>query len=217
MERPSLGTRARQRIWWETGASAKGRVIPLTIGAIGIVLAYLINFVWLHLNTAKQLAILGAVSLGGSYGLWFLGALILNTLRVPWLLDAESTELLNGQEKRAQVAEKNLAETHAAKQQHDLFASLMQQGVNFSYHIAECQTDGHFASWDRHSVDWIKSVQQAMRDMGFSTDAVEFVRAAEYAEPAKGVINTGSKQEERACVLEKRQEYLADFVRRRLT
>jgi len=57
-----------------------------------------------------------------------------------------------------------------------------------------------------------------MRDFfGFPTDAVEFARAGEYAEPVMGVISTGSKQEKRARVLEKRQENLADFVRRRLT
>lgn len=40
---------------------------------------------------------------------------------------------------------------------------------------------------------------QAKRDMGFHADAVEFVRAGEYAEPVKGVVNTGSEQEERGA------------------
>jgi hypothetical protein len=180
-------------------------------------LGFLLNHVWLHKDTAKQLAIVAAISLGGSYGVWFLGAFLINALRIPWLLDAESTDLINAQETRAQVAEKNLADIHAARQQHDLFASLMQQGIDFSCEIAGCQTDAHFVSWDRHSNEWIKSVQQAMRDMGFPTDAVEFARAAEYAAPVMGVVNVGSKQEERARVLAKHQEYLADFVRRRLS
>ena len=135
---------------------------------------------------------------------------------VPWLLDAESTGLINTQATRTEIAEKKLAEINAAREKHDLFAQLMQQGVGFSCQIAECQTDAHFASWDRHSNEWLKSVQQAMRDMGFPTDAVEFGRAAEYAEPVMGVINTGSKQEERARVLEKHQQYLAYFVQCRL-
>ena len=132
-------------------------------------------------------------------------------------MDAESTNLINDQEARAQVAEKSLADVQATREKHNLFGQLMQQGVEFSCQIATCQTDAHFASWDRHSNDWTKSVQQAMRDMGFPTDAVEFARAAEHAEPVMGVINTGSKQEERVRVLEKRQENLADFVRRRLS
>jgi hypothetical protein len=216
MDRPSFGTRARKRIWREALASAKGRVTPFVIGIVGIFLGFLLNTYYLHLQTAKQLALMTILSLGGSYAIWLLGALIVNTLRVPWLLDAESSELIDTQENRARTAENNLAEIGAARQKHDLFARLMQQGVDFSCQIAECQTDAHFASWDRHSNEWIKSVQQAIREMGFPADAVEFVRAGEYAEPVKGVVNTGSKQEERARVLEKHQENLADFVRRRL-
>jgi len=179
-------------------------------------LGYSINFLWLHVTAAKQLAIIGAVSLTGSYAVWFLGAFVVNTIRVPWLLDAESTDLINQQATKAEKAENELAEIKAGRDKHELFARLMQQGVDFSSQIAECQTDAHFASWDRHSHEWIKSVQQAMRDMGFPTDAVEFGRAAKYAEPVRGVINTGSKQEERAHVLEKHQRYLAYFVQTRL-
>jgi hypothetical protein len=180
------------------------------------VLGYLINFLWLHLNTTKQIAILGTVSLVGSYAVWFLGVLMVNTFRVPWLLDAESTDQINTQATRAEKAEKKLAEIDAAREKHDFFAQLMQQGVDFSCQIAQCETDAHFASWDMHSNTWLKSVQKAMRDMGFPTDAVEFARAAEYAEPMKGVINLGFKREERARVLEKHQQYLAYFVQTRL-
>jgi hypothetical protein len=220
MERPSFGTRARQRILSDTVASIKGRVIPLGIGAIGLMLTYLINLLWLHLNTAKQLAVLTTVSLGGSYAIWFLCVLIVNTLRVPWLLDAESNVLITHQEKRAEVAENNLAEIRAAREKQDDFGLLTQQGANFLSQINLCRAaegiDG-FDSWDRHSNEWIKSVQQAMRDMGFPTDAVEFVRAGEYAEPVKGVVNTGLEQEKRRRVLKKHQEYLANFVRQRLS
>ena len=179
-------------------------------------IGFLISFFGLHVTTAKQLGILSAVSLCGSYAVWFLCALIINTVRVPWLLDAESTALINTQEARAEDAEKKIAEIKVARDKHDLFGRLMQQGIDFSWQIAECQSPAQFHSWDYHSNEWVISVQQAMRDMGFPTDAVEFARAAEYAEPVLGVINTGSKQEERARVLEKRQEYLADFVKRRL-
>jgi hypothetical protein len=173
---------------------------------------------WLYFHKQiKETIEIALISGVGANVIWFLGVLIYNAARVPWLLDSESTDLINDQETRVLVAEKNLAEVHATRKKHDLFGQLMQQGVEFSYQIARCQTDAHFASWDRHSNDWTKSVQQAMRDMGFPTDAVEFARAAEYAEPVRGVISTSSQQEERARVLEKRQENLADFVRRRLT
>ena len=93
----------------------------------------------------------------------------------------------------------------------------MQNGVDLSCQINICQTDADFSAWDQWLNEWLISVQHAMRDMGFPTDAVEFARAGEYAEPVKGVINTRTKQEERARVLEKRQEYLAGFVERRLS
>jgi hypothetical protein len=179
-------------------------------------MGYLINLFWLHVGTAKQLAILGAVSLSGSYVVWFLGAFVVNTLRVPWLLDAENTDLINKHETRAEDAEKELGRIKAGRDKHELFARLMQQGVDFSSQIAACQTNADFTSWDRHSDEWLKSVQEAMQDMGFPTDAVEFGRAAEYAEPVTGVYNTRSKQEERARVLEKHQRYLAYFVQTRL-
>jgi hypothetical protein len=179
-------------------------------------MGYLINLFWLHVSTAKQLAVLGAVSLSGSYAVWFLGAFIVNTLHVPWLLDAENNDLINEQKTRADNAEKKLAEINVTRDKHELFGQLMQQGVDFSCQIANCQTDAQFASWDRHANEWLKSVQQTMRDMGFPTDAVEFSRAGEYAEHVRGAINTGSKQEERARVLAKHQEYLAYFVQTRL-
>jgi hypothetical protein len=216
VHRSPFRTRARQRIWQETRASIKGRFTPLILAVIGIAVGYFYSLLILHKQTTKEVVTVALVSGIGANLIWFLCALVINTVRVPWLLDAESTGLVNTEQTRAEIAEKKLAEINAARDKHDLFARLMQQGVNFSCQIAECQTDANFASWDRHSNDWIKSVQQAMRDVGFATDAVEFARAAEYAEPITGVITTVSKREERARVLEKHQENLADFVQRRL-
>ncbi len=135
---------------------------------------------------------------------------------VPWFLDAESANLINKQKTRAEGAEQKIAEINAARDKHELFGRLMQQGVDFSCQLADCHSPAEFTSWDYHSNEWIKSVQQAMRDMGFPTDAVEFARAGEYAEPVSRIVNAGFKQEERARVLEKHQENLADFVKRRL-
>lgn len=217
MERPSYWKRARQRAWEETHASIKGRFTPLLIAVLGVVVGYLYNLLFLHKQTAKEMVTVALVSGIGANIVWIVCVFVVNTLRVPWLLDVESTNLINVQETRAVSAEAELTEISAARKKHDLFGQLTQQGVGFSCQIAECQTDAQFASWDRHSYEWLKSVQQAMRDMGFPTDAVEFARSGEYAEPIKGVINTGNKQLERARELEKRQEYLADFVQRRLS
>jgi hypothetical protein len=177
---------------------------------------YFYNLLWLHKQTAQEIVTVALVSGIGANLIWFVAVFIVNTLRVPWLLDAENAGLINTQATRAEIAETKLAEISAARDKHDLFAQLMQQGVDFSCQIAECQSDAQFASWDMHSNEWLKSVQKAMRDMGFPTDAVEFARAAEYAEPVKGVINLGTKREERARVLEKHQRYLAYFVQTRL-
>lgn len=216
MERSSFGARARHRIWQDTLTAVKSRAVPFIIGVFALVIGFLTNVFWLHATTAKQIAILGAVSLGGSYAAWFFCVLVVNTVRVPWLLDAESTNLINMQEARAEAAEKKIAEIKSATDKHDLFGKLMQQGVDFSSQLATCQSPEQFASWDRGFDEWLKAVQQAMGDMGFPTDAVEFARAAEYAEPVRGIITAGTKREERARVLEKHQEYLADFVQRRL-
>jgi hypothetical protein len=217
VDRPSFVVRAWERIWHETRASLKGRFPPLLISFFGIAVGYTYSWFWLHKQTAKELVTVAVVSGIGANLIWFLSVFVVNTFRVPWLLDAESTALINGQEARAESAETKLAEMKAATDKHDLFSRLMQQGVDFSYQIRECQSPPQFASWDRNSNEWMKSVQQAMRDMGFPTDAVEFARAGEYAAPWVGVITTGSRQEERARVLEKHQENLADFVKRRLS
>ena len=71
-------------------------------------------------------------------------------------------------------------------------------------------------SWDRHFNDWVKKVKDTIAGMGYMTDALEFVRAAEAAEPVKGVMDYRNEQEERCRVLEQHQNYLADYVKRRL-
>lgn len=220
MEREPFGTRARRRIWRDTLDFIKGRAVPLGIAVTVILVGVFIHHVWLHQQTAKELTLIGVISIAGSYAIWFLGALIANTLRVPWLLDAESGQQINTLEARALKAEAKVDNSEQAEKENkrlqDIFGHLMQAGINFSSQLAQCQTPAHFASWDRHYQDWIKSVQVAIRDMGFLTDAAEFIRAGEYAEPVKGVMNTGNEQEQRCRVLEKYQEKLAEFVERRL-
>jgi hypothetical protein len=194
----------------------RGRIAPFIIGTIGIAMGSIYSWLYLH-KQIRETAGIALLSGVGANAIWFLWVLFYSTVRVPWLLDADSTVLINKQEDRAEDAEEKLAEIKVEQDEQALFGRLMEQGLNFSSQIATCHTDAHFASWDRHSNEWTKSVQQAMRDMGFSTDAVEFARAAEYASPVMGVISIGSRREERARVLEKRQEYLANFAHRRLS
>lgn len=200
----------------ETRATIKKRFSPLAISLIGIAVGNLYSYFWLHKHTAKELVVGALVSGVGANLIWILGVFVVNALRVPWLLDAESTDLINTQETRAVNAENELATINGARKKHDLFGWLAQQGVDFKRQIAECQSDAQFVSWDRHWKEWLILVQREMVNMGFPTDAVEFARAGEYAEPIRGVINTGSRQLGRARAIEKHQEYLAKFVERRL-
>jgi hypothetical protein len=93
----------------------------------------------------------------------------------------------------------------------------MQQGVNISSELANCQTKKEFSFWDSSFNDWLVLVRGAMRDMGFDTDAVEFARAGEYAEPITGIRDFRNEQEERYRVLEKHQKKLAEYVDKRLS
>jgi hypothetical protein len=220
MERKSFGTRAKERIWRETRSFLRGRVHPFFIAIIGIAFGFLINFIWLHKDTSRQLAILSVISLSGSYLIWFLLNLSFNTIRAPWLLDAESSQLLDGMEQRALTAEAALDEKVKIKQEnerlHSSFGFLAQQGAQFLLDISRCSTRSEFASWDYHSKTWIQDVQSAIRNMGFPVDAVEFGRADASAKPVGGVMNTPNEQEQRRRRLTEHQNYLVEFTKRRL-
>lgn len=183
-------------------------------------MGFLLNFIWLHKDTARQLAILGVVSFSGSYLIWFLLNLAFNTIRVPWLLDVESGQQINALEKRALVAENKADDSARIRQEntrlHELFGILAEKGAAFLTQIAQCQTKEHFASWNRHFGDWLKEVQQAMRDMKFPTDAVEFARAGDLSEPVTGIVDFRAEQEHRRRVAKQHQNFLVDFVNRKL-
>jgi hypothetical protein len=183
-------------------------------------LGFLINHYYLHLQAARQLAVIGFVSLGGSYAVWFLGAWIINMFRAPWLLDAESGQLIDAWEGKAQIAENTLAGLKDQKAErlrvHKLFGSLMQAGVNLSTDLAACTADGHLRAWDARLDGWLKLVKKTISDEGFASEAVAFVRAGEDAEQVKGVMNFGWERETRCRVLEQHQKKLEDIVRRRL-
>lgn len=190
------------------------------LGITTIVVGVILHFCWLHQQTAKEITILALVSLGGSYAIWFLGALAFNTLRVPWLLDAENGQQISALEERALAAESALDDREKVKRDnkelHDKFGHLAQAGLEFSTDINRATTRGELMSWDRHFKTWVDDVQSAMRYLGCPTDAAEFMRAGSLAVPVQGVVNTPYEQETRRRGLKMHQDYLAEFVRRKL-
>lgn len=220
MERLPYSTRARQRVRRETLTFIKGRTVPLGIGITVIVMGALLHYFWLHQQTTKELITISVVSIGGSYAVWFLAALAINTIRIPWLLDSESGELINAMEARAAEAESKLCTDEKIKQEnnrlHDTFGHYVQGGTQFLADISHATTQSELASWDRHLKIWVDDVRSAIRSMGFAADAEEFIRAKDSAHPVSGVMNLGYEQERRRRVLKEHQKNLSEFIQRRL-
>ena len=88
-------------------------------------MASLFNHFYLHTKTALQFLGFGLFMLTASYGIAFLGSFVINTLRVPWLLDAESGEPIDALETRALKAENRVGDNAASKRENkqlfDLF------------------------------------------------------------------------------------------------
>jgi hypothetical protein len=176
---------------------------------------------WLYLHKQiRETAAIAVISGIGANLIWILGVLIYNTVRVPWLLDAESGQEISTLEKRALAAESALDDQEKVKRDnkelHDKFGHLAQAGLEFSTDINRATTRGELMSWDRHFKTWVDDVQSAMRYMGCPTDAAEFMRAGTLAVPVPGVMNTPWEQEKRRRELKMHQDYLAEFVRRKL-
>jgi hypothetical protein len=216
VERPPYWTRARKRIWRDTIVSFKARLVPLVIAVVGAIVGYLINRLYLHMNSALTVAELGLISVGTSYAVFFLGSFAVNTFRVPWLLDAESGQQIDALESRAETAERALGDNQRNKQKHELFGSLMTAALSFSSQLSRCSSDADFQSWDRHFNEWVNTVRHEMTNAGYPTDAAAFARAKETAAPVTGVIDVRSKVDQRRRVLNKYQESLEGFVHRRL-
>jgi hypothetical protein len=162
-----------------------------------------------------------------SYLIAFVGALVINTLRVPWLLDAESGGQINSLEKRAEDAESSVLDLERqadkleaakaeSKRLHDLFGSFMRSGIKLSGGLAGCQVKAQFEAWDELFDSWLSSVRTAISDMGFNSEAAEFSRAGENAEPIIGIRDARKEREERCSVLEQHQLKLEEIVHRRL-
>ena len=217
--RPRYHTRLRKRIWQDSLAFFKRRVVPLAIALVGLIVGGLYSHFELHLTVSGQL--LGSlVSILCSYLLSFLGSIVVNTLRAPWILDAESGNEISVFEQRAINAEKelnNFKKTDAeVREAHRRFAELMTQGMSFGSDLNTSVQERDFVSWDRHFLEWLNRVRDAIKNTGYSGDAVEFLRAAEAAEPVGGVMDFRYYREVRSRKLKLHQKYLAEFVQRRL-
>jgi hypothetical protein len=219
VETLSYATRARGRIWRDTRSSILRRVPPFVISLVGIAIGSIYGSLYLH-RQIKETAAIALISGVGANVIWFLSVLIYNTVRVPWLLDAESGQQIRTLEGRALAAESALDDREKVKrgnkELHDKFGHLAQAGLEFLTDINRATTRGELMSWDRHFKTWVDDVQSAMRYIGCPTDAAEFMRAGSLAVPVQGVVNTPYEQETRRRGLKMHQDYLAEFVRRKL-
>ena len=180
MDRLPYWTRARRRIWQEACASLKGAKRPVTIGLVGVVLGLLLNHFWLHKDTAQEIAILGAVSIGGSYVIWFLGAFVVNTFRVPWLLDAESGEQINALESRAIASETALNDKNKKQELFARLAGLMTEAEPLAQELRRgFRHSGHTLRWLDKRARWVSWVSQVLTEMGLAAEAADFRHASE--------------------------------------
>jgi hypothetical protein len=176
---------------------------------------------WLYLHKQiKETAAIAVISGIGANLIWILGVLIYNTVRVAWLLDAEGGKQIAELEDKVQGLEDSLNNTERVEQEnkrlHDTFGHLAEAGLQFFTDINSAATRGELMLWDRHFKTWVDDVQSAMRYVGSPTDAAEFMRAGTLAVPVPGVMNTPYEQEKRRRELKMHQDYLAEFVRRKL-
>jgi hypothetical protein len=151
----------------------------------GLIAAFLYNHYHLHTQAALIALELGVVSICSSYGIFFLGSLLVNTVRVPWLLDAESGEQIDALETRVSLAESK-AEDKAATQQekkrlHDLFGGFMKEGESLADELRRGMQS--YGPWLQKRREWVERVSQALTDMGLPTEAAGFRQAGEKDRP----------------------------------
>jgi len=176
MDRLPFGTRARKRIAQDTLASFKKRMVPFGIGIVGLVLGFLINLLYLHKQTAKEILFLGLGSFGGSYIIFFLGSFLVNTLRVSWLLDAESGEQINAWEARAFATEKTTSDAEAIAEEkrrlQDLFGGFLNEGESLANQLRRGMAD--YGTWLDERQRWATRVSQSLIDMHLPTRPPRF-------------------------------------------
>lgn len=173
MERLPFGTRARARIYRDTILFFKGRLVPLSIAIVGLVAS---SF-WGHAHVT--LAFLGRsiVIVLCTYSIAFIGALVVNTIRAPWRLDAESGQQISDLEKRAQVAEAALEHKNNQQQLGTEFVLLMSEGEVLADELRRGLPQ--FGGWLQKRRIWRDRVNQALIDAGLPTEAASFRHCSE--------------------------------------
>lgn len=194
MDRLPFRTRARIRIFGETLAFFKGRIVPFCIAIVGLVVSYLYG----HAHIAFDFLVRSIVMVACSYAIAFLGAVVVNALRVPWLLDAESGEQINSLEKRAQIAEASVQtlanqadQSEAIKKEnkrlHDLFGELMDEGEALANELRRGMRD--FGGWLQKRRGWAERVSTTLVEMNLPTEAAAFRHSGEKdARPTPGTV-----------------------------
>jgi hypothetical protein len=174
----------------DTLAFFKGRAVPLILAVLGLIVSCLYGPAHWTLDFLYR----SIVMVGLSYGIAFSGALVINTLRIPWLLDAEAGEQINGAEKRAIVAEAALQANNDGMEVRVKLAALLQKGQKLEENLRTCVEPVHFFAWDREEYTWMDSVTQTLLTIGFPNYAVEFRRAGTEPVFVSGPMNIGEKQ-----------------------
>jgi hypothetical protein len=169
-------------------------LVPLCIAIVGLIVSYFYGPV----RAALDFLVRSIVMVLCSYGIAFVAALVVNTLRVPWLLDAESGEQVNTQEKRAQIAEasvqtlenqanQSVAVQRENKRLHDLFGAFMNEGEALADELRRGVRD--FAPCLEKRRNWVERVSQSLVDMNLPTEAAAFRHSGEVeARPAPGTV-----------------------------
>jgi small-conductance mechanosensitive channel len=208
-------TRIGTRIWRDTSTFIRHRSVPLGIAVTGLIILFWIRS-RLHQPATWETILLTVASLVGSYVIWFLGALLIYTLLAPARLDADRRAQIATLEAQLGAADNELQSKRNNKAKHDLFGTLMQEAMKLSERIPFLNNDATFTFWDQQLDEWIRKVHSAIESLDFKTDAAEFLRSGQYAEPVRGVINSRSEQSKRRRKLTKHQQKLAEIVKHRL-
>ena len=134
---------------------------------------------------------------------------------MPWLLDAGSSELINQQENRAQIAEKSLAETQATRQKHVAFAELIGVGHAIVNKFARCGAPAELENFKGELEEWKKAVAKELTVL-CPTEAPSFVQAYTKAQPFAGVVDWRYNSEKCRRQSQCHVDVLEEIVKRRL-
>jgi len=104
-------------------------------------------------------------------------------------------------------------ETEKVRQQ---FAEIMTSGRNLSDGLGRCQPE-QFGIWDGGLDTWVETVKSFLSEHGYHTEAIEFERAKEGAEPVIGAMDFRNKKERRKRILKAYENKLEEISQRILS